>query len=920
VASSVSVATVANYDSRDSCEGSLSGLKVLKKGDGMLIAAKRSRMIILNSRHRMFARPARHWLHQFALIPASWIGIGCSLLLAVYVAHWERAALHNELRELATDRAQVLYSSMRSSTEVLYSLASLHAATGDIRLEHFVPFARDAIQRHPELQAVEWIPRVPYAEREGYEQRRRAEGYADFSFTEIGEDGLLTRAAYRAEYFPVYFVEPFASNTAAHGFDVSANSQRVAALEQARDTGLPAVTAPIRLAQETAAQQGFLMFYPIYSIPAPQTVAERRASLQGFALAVFRAGDLVASALRDIAERGITVSIFDTGDPLRPLSRQEARQDNRQTGNSSVGSSTSSPMSSSNGWLGLTPWLDKPLQWEMEINVAGRQWRLLFEPTQHFAAQRRPNQSIAALAVGLTLTFLLVAYLASAARREQEIHAANAALQREIDERERAVEAAQAANRAKSDFLANMSHEIRTPLNAVLGYAQLLRRDARLDISQRESVSAIIVSGNHLLSQINAVLDFSKIETGRMELQPTDLHINNLLRELDLMFRPRCQDKGLKLRVQPLLCDGDQNLLGAVYTDGCKLRQILINLLGNAVRFTHKGEVLLGTCITGDGRFRFDVIDTGPGIPANALVRIFEPFYQNQSHDNGHAQIGGTGLGLAIARRQARLLGGEIDVASEEGEGSRFTLILPIPPARKPEIQNPPVAIRWHLPERQKLRVLIVDDITANRDILHRLLADAGCETAQARNHATTLAQISAMHFDAIFLDIRMPDGNGLELVQQLRIIQPQVPVIAYTALAFEQDRAQFLAAGCDDFLAKPVAAEILFNILEKLLGLSFTREWEESAAQMATADYSRVMLPANLHQRLLTAAELHSTTALKICIEELLALDEGARAVAEKIRQHMRAYDMKAIGLLLLQVQLRSDEQSNEELHHVVA
>ncbi|MES2823596.1 MAG: CHASE domain-containing protein [Pseudomonadota bacterium] len=877
----------------------------------------------------MFARPARHWLYQFALMPASWIGIACSLLLAVYVAHWERAALHNELRELATDRAQVLYSSMRSSTEVLYSLASLHAATGDIRLEHFAPFARDAIQRHPELQAVEWIPRVPYAEREAYEQRRRAQGYADFSFTEIGEDGLLARAAYRAEYFPVYFVEPFASNAAAHGFDVSANSQRVAALEQARDTGLPAVTAPIRLAQETAAQQGFLMFYPIYAIPAPKTLAERRASLQGFALAVFRAGDLVASALRDIAERGVSVSIFDMGDPLRPLSRQEAIQGERQGG------------SYSGWWFNLTPWLDQPLQWDMEINVAGRQWRLLFEPTKHFAAHRRPSQSLAALAVGLTLTFLLVIYLASAARREQEINAANAALQREIDERERAVEAAQAANRAKSDFLANMSHEIRTPLNAVLGYAQLLRRDARLDVSQRESVNAIIVSGNHLLSQINAVLDFSKIETGRMELQPTDLHINNLLRELDLMFRPRCQDKGLRLRVQPLLCEGDKNLLGAVYTDGCKLRQILINLLGNAVRFTHKGEVLLGTCITDDGRFRFDVIDTGPGIPANALVRIFEPFYQNQNHDHyGHGQVsgqlggqlggqfggqlGGTGLGLAIARRQARLLGGEIEVASEAGEGSRFTLILPLPPARKPEIQNPPVAIRWYLPERQKVRALIVDDITANRDILHRLLADAGCETAQARNHATALAQISAMRFDAIFLDIRMPDGNGLELLQQLRTIQPQVPVIAYTALAFEQDRAQFLAAGCDDFLAKPVAAEILFTILEKLLGLSFIREWEEPVVHLTTADYSQVMLPAHLHQRLLTAAELHSTTALKMCIEELLALDEGARAVAEKIRQHMRAYDMKAIGLLLLQVQLRSDEQldeqSDKELHHAVA
>ena len=859
----------------------------------------------------MFAYSPHHWVRQIAVMPASWIGVTCSLLLAFYVAHWERAALSNELRELANDRAQVLHSSMRSSMEVLYSLASLHAATGDISLEHFVPFARDAIHRHPELQAVEWIPRVPYVEREGYEQQRRAEGYDNFSFTEIGEDGLLTRAGYRAEYFPVYFVEPFAGNAAAHGFDLGANSQRVAALEQARDTGLPAVTAPIRLAQETATQQGFLMFYPIYSIPAPKTQAERRASLQGFALAVFRAGDLVTNALRDIAERGVTVSIFDTGDPLRPLARHEARHEALHEAQPEA-----STINSSRWWLNLTPWLNKPMQWEIDINVAGRQWRLLFEPTRQFAASRRPHQSLAALIVGLILTFLLAAYLASAARREQEINAANAALQREIDERERAVEAAQAANRAKSDFLANMSHEIRTPLNAVLGYAQLLRRDARLDISQRESVNAIIVSGNHLLSQINAVLDFSKIETGRMELQPTDLHINTLLHELELMFRPRCLDKGLTLRVQPLLSDGGENSAGAVYTDGCKLRQILINLLGNAVRFTRKGEVLVGTCMTADGRYRFDVIDTGPGISASALLRIFEPFYQS------HGQSGGTGLGLAIARRQAQLLGGELEVASEEGECSRFTLILPLLPARKPEAHSAPVAIRWHLPEGLNVRILIVDDITANRDILHRLLADAGCETAQARDHATARAQVSAMRFDAIFLDIRMPDGSGLQLLRELRVIQPQVPIIAYTALAFEQDRAQFLAAGCDDFLAKPVAAETLFNILEKLLGLSFIREWEAPTAQIIT-DYSRILLPADLHQRLLTAAELHSTTALKICIEELLTLDKDACVVAEKIRQYMRAYNMKAIGLLLLQVQVMPNslhDAQREGPHHAIA
>jgi signal transduction histidine kinase/DNA-binding response OmpR family regulator len=814
---------------------------------------------------------------RLLFMPALWIGFVCSVLLAVYIGHWERNALHTELRELANDRAQVLHSSMRSSTEVLYSLASLYTATGNMNPGHFRAFARDAVIRHPELRAVEWIPRVPEPERHTYEQFQRQSGHANFSFTEIGEDGLLARAAYRPEYFPVYFVEPMMGNLAAHGFDLGANKERLLALEQARDTGLPAVTAPIRLAQETETQQGFLMFYPVYDNPDVVTISQRRTALRGFALAVFRADDLVANALRDLTERGISIAIFDTEEPARPLSRQLA-----------------SPVGVANpDWL---PWAKELPRWSTTINVAGRSWRLEFEPTAQFSAHRRSGQSIAALAVGLVLTFLLVAYLASAARRTREINTANEALQREVGERERAVEAAQAANRAKSDFLANMSHEIRTPLNAVLGYAQLLRRDNRLDYSQRESVNAIILSGNHLLSQINEVLDFSKIETGRMELQLSDVYLNELLRELELMFRPRCQDKGLQLRVQPL--GGEQQT--AVVTDGCKLRQILINLLGNAVRFTRKGEVILGCCIIPDGRYRFDVIDTGPGISSLDRQRIFEPFFQGHSHN----QSGGTGLGLAIARRQACLLGGELEVATEEGEGSRFTLLLPLVPAIAASENPARAAIRWQLSPGMRLRVLIIDDVTANREILHHLLADAGCETAQARDHQTAVSQCRASLYNVIFLDIRMPDGSGLDLLVQLRQLQPQVPVIAYSALAFEQDRAQFLAAGCQAFVAKPLESEVVFATLEQLLGVVFTREWEQAARASADKDFMQVALPAELHQRLLTAAELHSTTALKAGLEDLCALGGDALALAETIRQQMRAYNMDAIARLLSQLE----------------
>lgn len=811
-------------------------------------------------------------VRQILQMPALWIGISLSILLAVYVAHWESAALRNDLRELAKDRARVLHSNMRSSTEVLHSLASLHAATGGMEPDSFSLFAQDAVRRHPELQAVEWVPRVVFAQRQSYEARKQKQGFSGFTFTEIGEAGLLTRAAFRAEYFPVYLVEPLAGNELAHGFDLGANDRRRAALEQARDTGLPVVTAPIRLAQETSTQQGFLMFYPVYRHPQPETLADRREALEGFALAVFRAGDLVASSLRDLAERGVSVTIYDTGDPYTPLSYQPGKTGPRRW------------------WHGISPWLPEQMQWDIDIDVAGRRWRLLFEPTSYFAGGRQPVQTALAFGVGLMLTLLLVAYLASAARREREISGANAALQSEIAEREKAVDAAQAANRAKSDFLANMSHEIRTPLNAVLGYAQLLRRDTRLDGEQRQAVGAIIASGNHLLSQINAVLDFSKIEIGRMEVQLQAQHLNDLLRELVLMFRPRCQEKGLELRVK-LLDEGAPPVL----VDGCKLRQILINLLGNAVRFTHHGEVMLGCRPTGEGRYRFDVIDTGIGIPAADLQRIFDPFYQGQAHNFSS----GTGLGLAIARRHVQLLGGDLSVASEEGEGTRFTLHIPLQQASHSAAQPHAEIMDWSLATGVPVRVLIVDDDEANRDILQRLLRGAGCAVTQTADREGALHHLASAAFDAVFLDIRMPRGDSLAWLPQLRALQVGLPVIAYTALAFEQDRTRCLAAGCQAFVAKPVQAEAVFRTLESVLGIEFVRRAE--AAPVAAADLSGVTLPVDLLQRLLTAAELHSTTALKAGVEDLLARGPQAAPLVERMRQLMRAYDMDGIARLLL-------------------
>lgn len=814
-------------------------------------------------------------------MPATWIGILCSVALAIYVADWERNALRGELRELANDRSQVLQASMRSATEVLHSLALLHTATGSMEPEQFSLFARDAIRRHPELQAVEWIPRVGHERRADYQNAMRDAGFPAFGFTEINEDGKLVVASVRDDYFPVYYLEPFERNRAAHGLDLGGNAARRYALEQARDRGHPVITAPVRLAQEAGHQHGFLMFHPVYLPPEADTLEMRRENLRGFVLVAFRAGDLISTALRDLSERGVSVSLADLADPALLIWHEQGQ--GQPPGR----------------WARL---METPPGWTIDIDVGGRQWRLSFEPNRSFMAANRSFHSILSFLAGLFLTALLVLHLQVRDRQSARIAAANAALQREISDHERTATAAEAASRAKGEFLANMSHEIRTPLNAVLGYTQLLRQDPSLSGEHRTSVDAIKLSGEHLLSQINAVLDLSKIETGRMELHNTSLNLNDILRELELMFLPRCREKRLGWRLVILPADHAN-----VVADGVKLRQILINLLGNAVRFTDAGEIVLGARRIEMGQYRFDVIDTGPGIPQAAREQIFEPFYQGA----WHARSGGTGLGLPIAARNAELLGGRLEVVSEEGEGTRFTLQVALSQESEAVQAQHAGGLRWHLPTGARLSALIIDDVPHNREVLARQLELAGVTTLQAAEPEKALALVRGKP-DLVFLDIRLGPTDGLGLVPELRGEAPDCVVVAYTALAFEQDQSAFRQSGCDAVLAKPLEADALFSTIEALTGLEFLKEYDV-LMDASPMDPSSLPLPSELHHRLSTAAELHSSTLLKAGADAVQAMGPAYERLAVEIRLHAQAFDMDAVARLMVQVPV-----ANPETRHV--
>ncbi len=759
---------------------------------------------------------------EFSTTPGGWSRfvdgyLSVALVLVISLATWAAASVV-VMRASASEQAQQLRQKALMIRDGVrgrihnYEVGvdfgrGLLASSDDVSLDEWREFYSDDTVEG-KFRGVWGFAFVEVVEPDGVDafvESMRAQGVTDFR-VHARPDAPLDGAS--GAMYVVKYHEPETLNRSAWGLDVSSSPANRAVYDQARDSGKIRISEPFRLLQNASDEWGIVIAMPVYRRGEPvETIEQRRSAIRGWVVSSVSLERFFRSEWSGEWEG------FDLTIRTRGADRAEAGQ--------LVYSSPRDPGADAGGRVLSTmiPLELENLSLIMSVSQPGVGNPLLAS-----------RESVAVMIAGFLLTALLTTITWSVTRtraRAMELARTMTRSIRQSEQRQRVLALqADAANKAKTEFLANMSHEIRTPMTAILGYAEVLCdlvASVEHDEEYVEATRSIQRSGKHLMMIINDVLDLSKIESGKFSVEHKRCMILHTVRDVFTTLRMSAARKGLGMGVVFLT-----PFPVWVLSDEYRVRQILINLVGNAIKFTHEGSVSIE--LWADERtLRLAIRDTGVGITRSEISELFDPFVQLDASVSRRHE--GTGLGLTISRHLAQLLGGDIAVESVPGRGSVFTLTIPRDcPARTP--------MRSALPEmsgdRGRARpgagggqagggcgrILLAEDGRDNQRLIERLLRKEGYEVVIVENGQEVLGAVAADPdgFDLVLMDMQMPVVDGYTATSELRAMGVDLPIVALTAHAMDGAREACLEAGCDEYATKPIEREELFAVIHRLI------------------------------------------------------------------------------------------------------
>ncbi len=731
------------------------------------------------------------------ILPTSLIFIG---VLVLFTLSTEKR--HQQMEAEINEAGQQFFfqfdRNLKAGIETLAAYSGLFNASTKVSWEEFVQFSLSVSNQREIFDGVGWTEIIEDKERSTFIEKIRQEFLPNFNIKEKNAANEWITAIKRERYFPVIYIYPLETNAAAVGFNLGSKESRLKTLLHAKASQTPQATPPIRLVQEKGAGLSTIIYYPVIRRNYTNNADSNQGTFLGYISGVIRIQRLLGDLLDQVKANQFDLSLSDITDKEQSVLIVEPSEGPLQ---------------------GFLPVIQK-------FDFAGRVYQVEFFANQNFKLTSKDWASFMILTIGFIFAAILQAFILLLTGRTESIKLEVAAKTRDLL---LATKTAEKASRAKSEFTANISHELRTPLNAIIGLInQCLKTE--LNEKQRDCLSKARLASETLTGIINSTLDFSKIEAGKLELDFTPFNFPHLLNKIAAIFGHKAKEGELEFAIDlpnsiPVMLIGDQ----------LRLEQILLNLLGNAFKFTPAGEVRLKINIENETESNtticFQVIDTGIGIPADKQASMFESFHQVDSSTS--RKFGGTGLGLTISKKLLQLMNSDIHYKGQENIGSnfQFSISFELADTKRMTVQDfqllndalsektvSPAAPPTVLANK---KILVVEDVELNQVIVREILKEYQASVSLAGNGREALEILQQSHnFDLILMDIQMPEMDGYEATQAIREDPglAHLPIIAMTANAMKEDVDQCLAAGMNAHIAKPIDEKILVSRIIEVL------------------------------------------------------------------------------------------------------